>query len=607
MRYLPTLGVFLLLLSSAFAAGPAKKTPVPIMPPVANAPVGSLSPAGQLRAAVLDLSTRVPATDQAQTRYISLYAVPADKLASYRVLLTVLLNTVSQADAIGRPAIVPDTGDRLLRVRLVQFRWTREAFSAVARRDPYFREPEVPHRETEFGRQVIGVAQDPKTFAAEFIVEATFLMRSILQPDGFSPTYYDLLYARQRFGDGAGPLAAGEPLLPPDPGPEPAKPKERPWKGGIWHADGKDYAPGQFTYVPFEENQAYVKALAAWQVLRAAREQAAAVVPRASAPGGVKKDFPANLKDWQAFWGVEDVDKFDKDRGFASFRAEVALGTRNARNGKGSYVAFNDRVVVVTRVPTGFYLETHDAVKNTKDRDFLENPLGIVRKQVKSDGGELLVHLPNGFQAALLVNGVGDRVDAADSRIARNTADNKDVTVRTQIGCIQCHSLEGGYISPVTRKVRESIEAGLKLNIRNEDEAIKARAVLLGWEREEQEIRFKMARAIQDATTYTVGVREKWWSAAEMVAVMMDFRDWYDQPVTMAEAVAYFGLSGVQLFPALTLSPTSGLNLIAVGGDMPRAAWDDKGVRDLQLLLALFRASLRVTLAPLNVVPFGGS
>lgn len=592
-----TIAVLLLFGVGAFAQVPKKLVVLPKLPPADAAPVGSLSPAGQLRAAALDMATRVAEKDQPYTRYVSLYAAPADKLPVWSILLRYLLNTVSLGPDILRPEVVPDTGGRLFRLNLLKYRWNSDAFSAVARRDPYFREPMAPHRETEYLRRLIGVQQDPKTFSAEVIVDGLFLMRDLLQTDGRSDTYYDLLYAEQRFGKGVAVAVVPAAAIPADPGPEPKPPTPRPWEGDRpWPVDGKSYPKGSFTYVPEVAQQQFEQAHAAWKVATELRAKALAVLPRAQPPGVLKKNFPATLKEWEEFWGVEGAERFAKDRGFLIQNGEVVAGSRNVRGGKGgSYVAFNDRVIVVTPVPTGYHLETYDATETKKDKDYLENPLNVVDGKINADAGELLVHLPNGLQAALLVNGKGERVEVADSRIARNSADAKDVTVRTQIGCIQCHAVEHGFISPTNRKLRDSIEAGLKFKTLKEEDRDRVTAFFLDWEEKESAIRAKMQSALRKLTALKpLDAKDKGWTASELVAVMMDFRDWYDEPVTLEEAALHLGEPKPLVFLALTASPTAGLNLVAVGKGMPRFAWDTTGALEAGQLLML----LRVPFAP---------
>lgn len=592
MRSLQTLGLLLLFALHAHADYPAKKVPVPKFPPAEQAPLGSLAPAGQLRAAVFDLATRVPERDKANTRYISMYAVPADKLRAWTILLQFLLNTASYSDALAYPDVVPGTGGRLVRVRLTQYRWVKDAFVAVARRDPYFRATELPTREAEFARQVIGVAQDPKTLAAELIVEGTFLMRDLAQTDERSETYYDLLFGFKRF-DPANAVVAGEPILPPAPGPEPPPPTPSQWPGDKPWTDGKLY-PGGFPYVPADVQAKYELAHAQWLAMRQRREEAAAAVPLAKAAGGLKKNFPANVAEWEKFFGVADANKFGDDQGIVVRRGEVAIGGRNVKGMKGSWVAYNDRVIAINRIPTGFAFRTYDSLNTKRNKDFLERPLDVINNKIEFDAGELLAHLPNGLQAALLINGKGDRVEFADSRAARNTQD-ADVTVRTQVGCLQCHAPESGFISPTSRKFKESIQAGLKLNVKQEEEKLKAEAFLLSWEEEEKEYRGKYGRALAAATrAEPKNLADKGWTGAQLVAVLLEFRDWYDNPVEMEQASAYLGYAPLQLFPVLTLSPTAGLNLIAVGKGMPRSAWDETGVRDAQLLLALLRLPYQI-------------
>lgn len=582
----------LVALALAWGAAAAEPRPYPLklpappkLPPADQVPVGDLSPAGQLRACALDLSTRVAERDRPYTRYSSLYIAPAELLPRWAVAQAVILNTASQGPDIAVPEPVPGTGGRLWRLDLRRYRWTRSAFSAVARRDPTFRDVSLPIRESEYLRRTIGLPQDPETLAAEVIVDGLFLMRHILQPEGFSSTYYDLLYAEQRFGVEYG--TAGVPALPPDPGPEPVKPGPRPWPGGTWPGDNRPYPAGSFQFIPRDEQDRYELELTAWRAARALRQGAAAGVPRPGPPGKLLRDFPADLKDWEAFWGIDKSIALAAERRFVVARGEVVAGARN--HPKGSYVAYNDRAYEVLTVPTGKALSTFDSDETAREFDYIENPLGVVNRKIKRKAGEHLTNLPNGLQAALLTDQADKRIDKADTRLARNTLDPHEVTVLTQIGCLTCHAPAGGYIAPTNRKLREGIEAGLKLKVYDREQQEAVSAFFLGWEELESGIRTPYQIALRKATANRLDPKDKGWTGDQLVSVLLEFRDWYDRPIDLATAARQLGVSPSLAFMALTGSPSYGLNAIALGRGMPRAAWDATGAKEAFLLVELFR------------------
>jgi hypothetical protein len=581
----PTLLALALAAPAATGAPPkAGPVPAPRVPKAEDAPVGSLSPPGQVRAAAQDMATRVGPDDKPYALWVSLYGAEPARVPELSVLLVVLLNTASQGPDVSRPYPVPGTGLCLWRVDLRAYRWNRAAVSAVARRDPFFREPLCPHRESEYLRREIGVHQDDQTFAVEAVVSATYLLRDLLQPDQRSDTYYDLLYAAQRFDPTfKGDVRAGAGAAP-DPGPEPARPEarvsDRPVRDdrGNWHPAG----------TPFIDGAVWAKYLAdldGWKAARAAPEGSRGG-PAPRVPPGLRKDFPATRDEFEEFWGAKVADKFAKDRGFFVRNGEVVAGAHNDPR-RGSYVAYNDRLIAATPVPTGVYLETYDALATAKDRDYLEDPIGSADGKVGFDAGELLVNVPNGFQAALLVNGQGKRVEKADSGIARNTLDlHYDVTVRTQIGCVQCHAQEYGFINPSNRLFREAVEGGVALKVKDKGDEEKVRAFFLGWEEKAEAWRAPYKVALRKATCLNpADPADRGWTPAQLARVMIGFRDWYDAPVTLDRAAAELGLSRAQAFYVFGKSPSARLNQLATGQAVPRQAWDQRLAAEAALLV----------------------
>ncbi len=93
---------------------------------------------------------------------------------------------------------VPGSENLLFAIDLREFGWSSAAFSAVARREPYFKGTAVDPATGILLRKFIEVDQDPKSLHIEAIVRADWFFRETMESDR-SPSYYDLLYSRFRF------------------------------------------------------------------------------------------------------------------------------------------------------------------------------------------------------------------------------------------------------------------------------------------------------------------------------------------------------------------------------------------------------------------------
>lgn len=98
----------------------------------------AVSPATELRLAVFDLANRVPAEARPVTRYLSLYAQPAQEREAARAVVSFVLNSISRADRIIVPSVVPGTDGRLLRISLERYQLPAEVWEALAGEDPYW-------------------------------------------------------------------------------------------------------------------------------------------------------------------------------------------------------------------------------------------------------------------------------------------------------------------------------------------------------------------------------------------------------------------------------------------------------------------------------------
>lgn len=144
---------------------------------------------------------RVAREDRPFVRYLSWQALANHKdLATWQRVVTWWLHQLSTGPDVVRPAEVPGSGGLLWSIDLRDYGWNAAAWRAVALREPYCREPWVLHDEAEALRELISEKGQEQngTIHVLGLVRADWLFRESIESDR-SPTYYDLLYARQRF------------------------------------------------------------------------------------------------------------------------------------------------------------------------------------------------------------------------------------------------------------------------------------------------------------------------------------------------------------------------------------------------------------------------
>ena len=140
----------------------------------------------------------------------------------------------------------------------------------------------------------------------------------------------------------------------------------------------------------------------------------------------------------------------------AQLAVNVASNIRNApgidvwRAGfNDSGVSTNNRVVERHTSRYGAYWKSYDFAGSVGSQNVFTHPLDFTH-----DGGEIIFNLPNGFQAYLLVDTNGNRLDNAPIDIVSNPAAS-DPTVRNGLSCIGCHT-QG--MKKFTDSVRAAIE-----------------------------------------------------------------------------------------------------------------------------------------------------
>lgn len=460
-------------------------------------------------------------------RFVSWHGIEPEYVEEVKALAGYLVNTVSQGELIFAWRDVPATGGLVSFVDIRHPKWNARAVSAVFRREKLFFEPFVTHTPAESLRVRLGIKQDPDTLHSEAVVWGPWLLRRIAE-SGIDPTYYDLLYANQRFVN------------------------QSAWPGGVY-SDGKTYPAGAFKLIdPAGKEEAFV-------------------------------DFPKNEGDWEEFWGIKAAADFFKRQRRLGKTGEIVQGASNDPKGKGSFVSYNDRVIVFVMTPDGPAMETYDNVKTAGDRDYIEEPEKVAAGEIQADAGELLVTLPNKLQACLLINGKKERAEDADAKVVRNTKDGKSVVVRTQIGCITCHAPEGGIVSPSNRLYADTfVHGGVRRRFKSEDERLAVEAFFKSREPEYREWRGPNVRATAEATT--TPAYPKGMTGTQVAAALLKFRTWYDTPVTAGRAAAEAGLP-VAAFRHLCLqSASTKLKRLAAGLTVPRTVWDADGSREFGLL-----------------------
>ncbi len=100
-----------------------------------------------------------------------------------------------------------------------------------------------------------------------------------------------------------------------------------------------------------------------------------------------------------------------------------------------------ERIPMVSR--SGVFHISYDFASNTDEQNFRDFPLGPVgafstRHAFRHDGGEIIYSLPNGYQAYMLVDGTGRRLDIAPQAIVQDRTMPGSVIING-VSCLSCH------------------------------------------------------------------------------------------------------------------------------------------------------------------------
>jgi hypothetical protein len=177
---------------------------------------------------------------------------------------------------------------------------------------------------------------------------------------------------------------------------------------------------------------------------------------------------------------IDDFRKFLRARvGSDADRKVAGIVVTPPRQAK---VALNNRLVLfvpsTNYVLGSYYWETRDSRRSTNKRQYLNIVLDVIKierglRQSAAtdkqffDATEDIGLLANGLQAYFLTDGVGNRLDKADSDIATDkTSTYQDTQVWSARNCISCH-LEG--IRPVREAIRDFAHDQIGLLVVNDD------------------------------------------------------------------------------------------------------------------------------------------
>lgn len=137
--------------------------------------------------------------DAAHARFLSLYNLPAEeKAGEWQEFLEWWVMQLSFSPTPVKLGRVDPKG-RLLVFDIRELRWNRQAWATVNDRDPYMAEPAIGNPTAYRIRELTEHHQN--RFGVGAIMRADFFVRDTMEAER-SKSYYDLLYAEQRFVGG---------------------------------------------------------------------------------------------------------------------------------------------------------------------------------------------------------------------------------------------------------------------------------------------------------------------------------------------------------------------------------------------------------------------
>lgn len=522
----------------------------------------------------------------------------ADYVRLRRLLAWQVHQMSGTQSAVSLPEEVPGTQKLLLRIRLSDYNWNAPAWHAVANREPYYREPLIGTAVAALTRELIGEVPDVRTFHVYALVRADWFIRETLETLR-SPSYYDLLYAEFRFPAGgkvgvegvkaqtATTVVEQDELIPWPGGPyhDPTTGKVVPYLNPQTRRYENDWPKGSF---PVKTGRKLKVEIPAAPVVVNVKEQLAI-------------DFPKDKGDWNKAWGLDLLEDYFKQSKKRVKHGAVALGMGDDPK-RGSFVARSNRLLTFAPSPNcvgGASLESFDVIDPVGKRDYVKEAPNLARGQIVFDAQELLVSMPNGAQAALLVAAEGKRVEFADPGVAIDTTDivnqqakfagirrRLDARVRTPGSCIVCHTATYGIIQP-GRLIDDFYNSDLKNPLYIRDPILRKdfQSFYLGWQEKIEGLQLPMKLLVKQATVWPGA---KPWTGLEVSDATFDARVEYDKSLALPQVLNEQGLTAEQFVQIVKVSINNPwLPLLLRGEVVPRRQYEVNVVPDLAKLAAL--------------------
>lgn len=494
---------------------------------------------------VVDAYKKIPETEWPYIRFITWYDTRPEDLNNLQSMMTWWLNHLSFSPSIGRPVAVTD---RLWMVDLREFGWNEFAWEVVAERDPYM---QMPFIRKEYGLamqdycnyQNSAKQAEQKRFPVIAMVKADWLLRETMETNR-SPSYYDLLYAKFRF---EGSVAGGKFVTPE---------KWRVETKKIYHSGGDYIYPDDTGRVLKNVKAGWYEADMKYKV------PSTQIVEQRKI---VFKDVPKNEDEWNTIYGIDQIVKFMDNVKIDMKKGAVVAGSSDLEKG-GSIVARSNRVVrLIENAPYGLVTKTFDTDTTSGDTDYLEKSPEVAIGKIKFKAGELISTLPNKSIAGLLVDGKGNRIERADLQFAHNTLDPKFQDVRTMMGCITCHSPEGGFIPPRNMVEEDLIKRGIDVRIYDKEKYLQYKSFYLEWRN-----RINSFQSPYYYFSEQTG-RSK---ASDLTQLYLTERDRYDSPLNLDQAALELCTDVDAVRLQFSRSVLSRLDVLVQGGTIPREAWE---------------------------------
>lgn len=252
-----------------------------------------------------------------------------------------------------------------------------------------------------------------------------------------------------------------------------------------------------------------------------------------------------------------------------------------------SKVSVNNRLL--ERIPmTGrsrAYHISYDFASNTGNQNFRDFPLGRpgtfkTDKSFQHDGGEVIFNLPNGYQAYMLVDGVGNRLDIAPQAIVQDRTMPGSVIING-VSCLSCHfqGMKPERYSPRLDEMDEVREAVFDNKVRFDPAEREVVSELYPEHDEFRDLVESDRERFLDALAKS-GIPQK--GATEPARALFDY---FKNDLTLNKVAAEFGLEEVDLQAKLQReSETRQVLLAAEKGVLKRQQWLSLFGRTAQLI-----------------------